>query len=80
VRAMATDKSPPTGGMIFGTTRWNEAAPRDPVDGYPMFQGVRGVCVVIESMSQTASTQFDTALHRAHQSLSGAMKALSLKR
>jgi hypothetical protein len=40
----------PTGGIVFGTVEWNESAPRDS-DGYPLFQGVRGVRVVRDSPS-----------------------------
>jgi hypothetical protein len=47
VNVRSIDKGPPTGGVVFGTTQWNENAPRDSVDGYPMFQGVRGVCAKI---------------------------------
>ena len=80
INVRAIDKPPPTGGVIFGTTQWNEAAPRDPGDGYPMFQGVRGVCAKVFSMdSQKCATSVDKALSTVQRSLSSALTFMSLK-
>jgi hypothetical protein len=40
------EKDAPKGGMVFCSTDWHDNA-RRLVDGYPVFQGVRGVCAKI---------------------------------
>lgn len=39
-------KREPTGGIIFATTDWSDNYATDS-EGYPTFQGVRGVCANI---------------------------------
>ena len=40
------DKQSPTNGIIFATTDWSDNYATDS-EGYPIFQGVRGVCAKI---------------------------------
>jgi len=55
-------KQDPTDGIIFATTDWSDNYATDS-EGYPTFQGVRGVCAsIIPYNNQKSTTQFGTAL------------------
>jgi hypothetical protein len=41
------NKPPPRGGFIFAVTQWSTC--QEDEEGYPVFQGVRGVCAKISS-------------------------------
>jgi hypothetical protein len=44
------DRDPPYGGVVFAQTSWLKGYGEDP-QGYPVFQGVRGVCAKINGSS-----------------------------
>lgn len=53
------ENDPPMKGMKFATTNWLNSCPQDE-EGYPIFQGVRGVCAKIGGLSESAASSFKT--------------------
>lgn len=72
------EKAPPTGGMIFASTDWRDHKFRM-VDGYPEFQGVRGVCAkIFFDPSSPNQLNSPTGMDKVLRGVSKTLSSLSL--
>jgi hypothetical protein len=71
------DQEPPTGGVIFATTQWNDNSPLDE-QGFPLFQGVRGVCAkLVMNPTPSSPSSTDAVLQGLHKTFAGALSFVS---
>jgi hypothetical protein len=66
------DQDPAPGGMVFATTDWSQNYEQDE-EGYPIFQGVRGVCGKIQNF-QTHKIYNPTGMLKLARDLSGTVR------
>jgi hypothetical protein len=63
------DKPTPKGGVVFATAAWLPSYAQDS-EGYPTFQGVRGVCAKISTFASSAArTITEDPLNLVHSTL-----------